>query len=453
MKLASPLSYVRSHNEKPNSLRDRLIKAVLGTFGLKVIGLGLIFVSSILLARLLGVVGYGIYSYAMALDSLLGVLAVFGLDSLLTRNIAAYRTQSAWGMMKGLLRWADQTSLVVACGLALLVAIGIWILADHINAQMMNALWLALFLLPLTALVSLKRAAMHGLNHVVAGLLMERCVRPLALILMVGCFYLVAGQKLSASWAVGLNIIAMGIALLIGIQLLHRALPLPMVQASPDYQTHVWIQSAFPLMFIGILQAVNNQSATLLLGAMKGPEAVAVYTVSHRGAQLISFILTAVNISLAPTIASLYAAGNIQRVQKIVTKSARGVLFTSLIVTICLIIFGDYFLSLFGRGFTGGYKLLIIMSIGHLIDAAAGSVGLLLIMTRHEHEAAVGHAIRAALQVFLCLFLIPKWGAEGAAVATAASMSVWNILLVVWVYKRLGIHSTAFGRISLRAEG
>jgi O-antigen/teichoic acid export membrane protein len=448
----SPLAKVFLGKERSSRLRDSLMRAAVGTFGLKVIALGLSFVVSLVLARSLGVVGYGIYSYAMALDSLLSVLATFGLDRLLTRNVAAYRAQSAWGLMSGLLRWANQTALMVASGLALLVAALIWTLAEHINPQMVSALWIALFMLPLTALVNLKRGAMHGLNHVVGGQLMERCVRPLSFILMVGLFYLGLGGKLSASWAVGLNVIAMGVALLIGIQLLHRTLPLAVGQASPVYQTHIWVRSALPLMFIGILQAVNSQSPILLLGAIKGAEAVAFYNVAQRGAQLITFILAAVNISLAPTIASLYAAGHMQRVQSVVTKSARAVLFVSLPVVIGFIIFGEQFLSLFGRDFTGGHTLLIILSIGHLIDATAGSVGLLLVMTRHEHDAAIGFAIRAVLEVMLGLLLIPKWGAEGAATATAISLIIWNILLVIWVYKRLGIHSTALGRISLRTN-
>ena len=43
--------------------------------------------------------------------------------------------------------------------------------------------------------------------------------------------------------------------------------------------------------------------------------------------------------------------------------------------------------------------------------------------------------------------LIPRWGLEGAAVASATSMILWNVWLSVLAYKRLGVHSTALGRI------
>lgn len=45
--------------------------------------------------RLLAAAGYGAYAYAMAWIALLNVLAILGMDTLLVRNIAAYRTQSA----------------------------------------------------------------------------------------------------------------------------------------------------------------------------------------------------------------------------------------------------------------------------------------------------------------------------------------------------------------------
>jgi len=89
------------------------------------------------------------------------------------------------------------------------------------------------------------------------------------------------------------------------------------------------------------------------------------------------------------------------------------------------------------------------LSVGQLINAATGSVGLLLIMTGYERDAAICVGISAVLNVVLNATLIPKWGLTGAAIATTSSMMVWNILLAIWVYRRLRIHSTALGEIGL----
>lgn len=451
MMTTSQLAQIFFGKDGEGSLRNRLARAATGTFGLKVAATGLSFVSSMLLARLLGVIGYGAYSYAMAWVSLLGVLATFGLDQLLIRNMAAYQALSSWSGMSGLLRWADRTVLIVSSGLALLIFGVTWLLATHLDLQMLSALWVALFILPLITLVSLRRAAMYGLNHVIAGGLLEMLIRPSFFILLVGCAYLFVRERLSAPWAVGLHVIAMAVAFLIGTKLLHKNLPPAAREATPVYETRAWVRSALPLMSIGVMLAITNQTATLMLGTINDAEAVAVYNVAKRGAQLISFIMIAVNTAQAPIIASLYAVGDIQRLQRVITKSARIVLLVSLPVAVGLIAFGKWFLLLFGSDFLQGYVTLVILSFGQLIDAAAGSVGYLLIMTGHERDAAVSIGIRTMLTVLLNIMLIPGWGSEGAAAATAISLIAWNGLLVVWVYRRLGIHSTAIGRISLRS--
>jgi O-antigen/teichoic acid export membrane protein len=68
-------------------------------------------------------------------------------------------------------------------------------------------------------------------------------------------------------------------------------------------------------------------------------------------------------------------------------------------------------------------------------------------MTGHERDVARSLAISALLNIVLGLALIPGWGAEGAAVAAATSLVVWNIVLAVRVYRKLGIRPTAFGTL------
>jgi len=91
-----------------------------------------------------------------------------------------------------------------------------------------------------------------------------------------------------------------------------------------------------------------------------------------------------------------------------------------------------------------------ILIVGKLIGIAMGPVVLLLTMTGNERYAAIGVGIGAALNVILNAFFIPMWGIEGAAIATTCSIILWNSILAIWVYKRLGIHATVLGRVNLR---
>lgn len=451
------------------SIKDALTRSAAGTFGLKVVVTGLAFISNVLLARLLGVTEYGIYAYVGAWVSLLNIASVLGLDILLVREVATYQTQSAWHLLHGLLGWADRMVLRVSLALAVtaaVIAAGIaWAMtAGGDSPEMPIAFWVAMMLLPLLGLMRLRQAALRGLHHILAGHIPESLIQPVLFIAMIGGAALLFNEgfnetssevfsgKLTAPWAVGMNVAATGAAFLVGTELLRRKLPRVIKDASPSYQTGAWVRSALPLLFIAGMNVINAQADILMLGAMKGAEAAGVYTVAKRGADLIAFTLIAVDAALAPTAASLWATGELKLLQRVVTKSARLILLISLPVAIGFIIFGAWFLVPFGPEFTKGRAALAILSVGQLMNAGMGSVGLLLIMTGHERDVAVGFGISALSNVILNAAMIPAWGLEGAAAATASSIIIWNVLLALRVYQRLGIYSTAFGRLNLRTR-
>jgi len=85
---------------------------------------------------------------------------------------------------------------------------------------------------------------------------------------------------------------------------------------------------------------------------------------------------------------------------------------------------------------------MVILCLGQLVNACAGSVGLILNMVGLEHLVARGVAIAALNNVALNAVLIPFWGPTGAAIASSTSLAIWNVLLALWLYKRTGLIST-----------
>lgn len=436
--------------EESETLRNRFVRSATGVFGLNIAFNGLLFVISVILARLLGSAGYGAYAYALSWILVLGIAADLGLGGLLTRNIASYQTRSAWGLMTGLMEWAKRTVLFTSSGIALLSAVVLWILRTHLDPQILFPLLIALILLPLTALMRIRRTAMQGLYHLVLGQLPEMLFHPLLFIVLIGVVYLFVEGSITASWAVGMNIVATGAALIISMKLLRKVFPQSARNASPVYETRTWLSSGLFMMLVGGLHIINSRTDILMLGAIKGAEAVGIYHAASRGAELIMLVLMPIHLALGPTVAGLYAEKNYERLQRIVTKITRLILLLSLPIMACLLIFGYWFLLLFGPDFTRGQIALSILSIGNLIHIALGPVALLLLMTRYERDATVGVGIGALLNVILNAFFIPIWGLEGAAIATVISKISWNVLMAIWVYKRLKIHPTVLGRISLR---
>ena len=441
------LAQILLNKKEADSLRARLVRGATGTFFINVTVKVLLFIQSLLLARLLGTSGYGIYAYVLAWVTLLGVPAALGLEKLLVRNISVYQAQSAWSLMKGFLRWSLQKALFASLGLALLMALVTFVLKAHFNPEILAAFWVALLSLPVMTLMRLKRSIMQGLHHVVSGQVPEMIAQPVLFIILFVASYFFLENRLTPTWTVGIYVVSAGVALLAITQMLRKAIPKQTKQSSAEYQTRVWIRSALPLLLVGGLAVINSQTDVLMLGAMIGTESVGIYNVAAGGAALITFILISINMALGHNVASLYAKKEMKRLQRVVTKSARITLLLSLPIAIGMIGFGYWYLLLFGQDFTQGRTALTILSVGQLINIAMGSVGLLLVMTGHERDAAIGVAISAGLNIILNAILIPYWGMVGAAIATTSSLILWNILFAIWLYKRTGIYSTAMGKI------
>ncbi|MEC4984728.1 MAG: flippase [Oscillatoria sp. PMC 1068.18] len=430
-----------------NSLQNFIAKAAAGTFGLKVANAFLAYAVSIILARILGAGGFGTYSYATAWVNLLLIPAVLGLEGIITREVAVYKSQSNWSLAHGLLNWANQVVLIISIILSILASVVIYFIASS-NLEILLTFSVAMISLPFAALARLRQSAMQALQHIVVGQIPEMLVRPLLLVVFLTGGYYLFSNNLTTPWAMGINVAATGIAFFVGAYLLNKNLPENLKNTPAEYSPSVWLRSALPMLLIGSLYIVNNQTDTVMLGAMKDTAAVGIYTVANRGASLITFVLVAFNTSLAPTFASLYAQGDRRRLQRVVTKGCRIVLLAALPIGISLIAFGYWFLLLFGAEFLQGQTALTILSLGQLANASTGSVALLLIMTGHERDTAIGISASALLNIILNAMLIPQWGVDGAAIATATSTFFWNVALVIFAQKRLRINSTILGKLS-----
>jgi O-antigen/teichoic acid export membrane protein len=205
------------------------------------------------------------------------------------------------------------------------------------------------------------------------------------------------------------------------------------------------VDQHLPLAFSSGMGIVTRQASILILGLFVSAADVGVYRVAAQTSLLAAFGLDAVNMVVAPRFATLFARGEAERLQRLVTASARVILAFSLVVTVGFVVFGKPFLRLvFGAPYEAAYLPMVILLAGQLVNSATGSVGALLNMTRNERETAKGMAVAAASNVALNLALIPILGTAGAAMATAASLVTWNVLMWRSVRRRLGVNSLAF---------
>ncbi|MEO0455217.1 MAG: flippase [Cyanobacteria bacterium P01_A01_bin.114] len=432
------------------TLQGQLAKTMFGTFGLKISSLGLSFITSIFLSRLLGAAGYGTYAYAVVWLSILNIPATLGLRELMVREVAVCHSQTDLSSLRGLLLWANRMVLGVSIAIALLAAIVAYWVGPDLNSIALVVFLLAMTSLPLKALTALRQATLQGLHRVVIGQMPELALQPFLFVLVLGGTYLITQAPISVVWIMGFRVATVLIAFLVGTVILSRTLPSGLRTVQPDYRKiGGWLRSVLPFILISATVLINTRADAIMLGALQNTEAVGIYTVVTRGADFVTLVLIVTNQSIRPKLARLYAAGQLQALQNLVTKTARLTATAALPIALFLIVFGQWYLWLFGPDFLQGRTALALLGASQLLGATIGSVGLLLSMTGHERDTSICVAVSAIANILLNLLLIPRWGINGAAAATLASNVLWNLSLSVLVYKRLKIKPSIFGKIAV----
>jgi O-antigen/teichoic acid export membrane protein len=98
--------------------------------------------------------------------------------------------------------------------------------------------------------------------------------------------------------------------------------------------------------------------------------------------------------------------------------------------------------AVFGADFSRGAIALAILSAAQLVNAITGPANSLLDMTGHQNDTLKATIAGVLANVTLNALLIPRWDIAGAAIATGASLILWNVLLVILVRRRLGVDAT-----------
>ena len=112
------------------------------------------------------------------------------------------------------------------------------------------------------------------------------------------------------------------------------------------------------------------------------------------------------------------------------TRAARGAFAFALVVSVILWAFGPQFLSLFGPEFVTANQILSVLVLSALVDVALGLGPVSMAMTGHERAGFVAIAVTAIARVALGLWLIPIFGALGAAFGALISIVIYNAATV-----------------------
>lgn len=138
---------------EPNSggLRAYLLRGAAGSIAVSVGAKALLLSSAVVLARVLGPSGYGLFSFAVSVATLLTFPAELGMNQLVTRELASAVALGRWDLVRGLLRRAVQFRSLSTCLVLALSFSYLWLAGSALSLEARLTLTVAMGLTAVNA--------------------------------------------------------------------------------------------------------------------------------------------------------------------------------------------------------------------------------------------------------------------------------------------------------------
>jgi O-antigen/teichoic acid export membrane protein len=397
------------------------------------------FVGNAVMARLLGADVLGVYVLAWTVVMAASILTTFGIEGGFTRFISMYVGQGKRDEARSVLSFGIRFG--VAAGLAGTAAIillrGPLAYSLFKEPRLESALVLIAFAtLPYT-LSRLYGAALRGLKDMrrsIIGADLWRIVPRLIVFLIL--FYL--GFRLAG--IVAAAVIACAASAVVSWEFTRRSGPFlfgrgPLVpiprRGFMTYSSQMLAETATAFALL--------HSGKLVLGFYLPSADVGVYNVVALLASLTTLFTFSFNAIFSPIIADVYHRGNVALMTSLLHAITRWIVLLTLPAFMWLVISGQGVLSIFGGEFVRGYAALLVLALAQMMESIGGTASSCLAMTKYQRYNVYNILAMAVVAVGLNVYLVPRIGILGVAIATGASIALVNVARLVEGKLLLGV--------------
>jgi O-antigen/teichoic acid export membrane protein len=416
-------------------------------FLIRVSSAAIIYLSQILLARWMGRFEFGVYVYVWTWVGFLGMASAMGLAFSAQRTIPEYRSRGDLDGLRGFLTGSRLLCFGLGTAAGALMAGTVLALSGHIPSYYVVPFLFASLTLPIFTVSSMQDATSRAFNWIDLALIPGFITHPLAILAAATAIFL-AGGVIESPTVLAIACAALWAVVLVQLVLLNRRLRANVPPGPRRYEPLRWLGTALPVFLVESFFLLLTYVDTLVLQLFVGPADIAVYYAATKTLAIVNFIYFAVGAACGHRFSEYHVAGEHDRLAAFVTDSVRWTFWPSLAVAALMLALGEPILSLFGKGFAEGYPLIVIMTVGLLSRSAVGPAERLLNMVGQGKLCAIIYGCAFAVNLTLCLVLIPHFGLMGAASATATALVFESIGLFVAVKRRLGLHVFIWGGAS-----
>jgi polysaccharide transporter, PST family len=376
----------------------------------KILRMGVGLIVGVWVARYLGPEQYGLWNYAIAFTSLFGACAALGLDNIVVRDIVQYPSRR-----DELLGSAFYLKLTAGIATLFLTVVVIYFIksGDQLTLSLVALSSVGFVFQSLNVIDSYFQSQVKSKYTVYAN--------NSAFILMAAgkVVLLLVKAPLLAFAVIGALEIALSSIFLIGVYRYNH-----LTVSTWRFNMHIaknLLRDSWPLLLAGLSIMIYMRIDQVMIGSMLGDKEVGIYSAAVKISEIWYFIPIAIVASLFPAIIEskkrsekLYYS-RLQKLFNVIT-------WIGISVALCVTFSSTFIIQfLFGKEYADASSILTL----HIWTGVAVCLGIASgswYMTENLQKLSFYRTLNGAIvNVFLNFYLIPKYGAKGAAIATVIS--------------------------------
>ncbi len=430
-------AHIVTKSKKSMSSGQEQKKAWLNTI-VKVFNAGLSFLLYILMARAMTPEAF---ADVILILTWLAVTTVFCCLSMpitivrfVTENLTLGRYSHAAGVLKFAFISVFACTCAVSCGFTFIIMTGML----PINKAMSESGLIGCGLLIPNVIILILNGYLQSQKRVVSAEIIGNSFRSFLMIAGIGILWMTINNA-TTPLVMLVYLIVSCIIFVINFTYSISVWPKKMHISKAEYEYRIWFRFSFGFMGVMLATIINERVDIIIMGMIAPASEIAQYGVATRISQTLTMATGAVASVMAPHFVEYLPElrnGRIQEIGFLLKNTARTMLYICLIALAGFLLLAPKFLLLFGHLYTDAYSPLIILIAGQTAAALFGPAIVAATLLDELKPAVTCLTAAIVINIILNILLVPRFGANGAGIATASAAALASGLAWIWIKKR-----------------
>jgi len=398
----------------------------------RVLALGINCIAQVLVVRYLSTTEYGAWAYGLSVVIACEAFSALSLEQSLARFVPIYFEHKQFSRLIG----AVVLSLGVIAAASVLFIAPFYFLPGPLSRvirepQAQGLLLILILLVPLESTDALFEGLLASFNGARAIFTRKYLLAPL---LKIAAILAVRFASLSVRWLAIAYLVAAAVGLLFYVGTLRRSLGSRGLLhrdllRNIDIPARELLGFTFPVMTTTIVSVLNHSIAALMLGYFHDATQVAYYRVIYPIATLNQVVFQAFLVLYTPSAAKLFARSDTEGIHRLYWSNAvwMGTLSFPIFIVTCG--FARPLVTLlYGARYQPSAVVLMLIATGYFVSIATGFNAQTLQVFGKIRYITIVNLSAIAANVVANIFVIPRYGAVGAAAVTMGTIILHNML-------------------------